>query len=211
MTAPADKPVIGVIGGIGSGKSRVAAELVLHGGYLIAGDPLGHEGLRQPEIRQQVLQRWGTDILKETGEIDRRKLGRIVFANPEELRYLEGLLFPYIGRRIREEIVRARQNPQVRFIVLDAAVLLEAGWNNAVNYLVFVETRPEVRLERLLRNRGWTEMELRQRESNQMSLEEKKAHADAVIDNSGPEDALALQIEQVLQKWNLLPGPTLVQ
>src|SRR5688572_15024786 len=76
------KPVLGIIGGIGSGKSAVAAELVRRGGAVVAGDPLGHEGLRLPDLKQRVVARWGPGILKPDGDVDRRKLGHIVFNNP---------------------------------------------------------------------------------------------------------------------------------
>ncbi|HEV3203272.1 MAG TPA: dephospho-CoA kinase, partial [Gemmataceae bacterium] len=116
LHARSSKPVIGLIGGIGSGKSRVAEEMEKLGGYRIAGDQLGHEGLKQPAIRDQVVRRWGRDVLSETGEVDRGKLGRIVFENPAELRKLEGLLFPWIRRRLQEEIGKAAANPEVGFV-----------------------------------------------------------------------------------------------
>src|SRR5206468_7545442 len=89
------KKVLGLIGGIGSGKSTVAAEFAKCGGYVIAGDQLGHEALRQPSIKKQVLARWGPEI-ETDGEIDRRKLGRIVFADPKQRRELEALVHPWI-------------------------------------------------------------------------------------------------------------------
>src|SRR5207253_9155202 len=103
----ARKPVLGLIGGIGSGKSRVADALARRGGRVIAGDLLGHEALRQPQVRDQVVGRWGRGVLNDQGEIDRRKVGAIVFADNAELRALEALTFPYIERRIAEEIARA--------------------------------------------------------------------------------------------------------
>ena len=85
--------IVGIVGGIGSGKSLVAGELVKHGGCLIAGDMLGHEALRQPDIKEKVIERWGRDLL-EGGEIQRRRLAQKVFADPKELRALESLVFP---------------------------------------------------------------------------------------------------------------------
>src|SRR3954466_9621810 len=96
--------VIGLIGGIGSGKSRVAAEFVRHGARVVSGDQAGHEALRQPEIRSRVVERWGPEVLDEKGEINRRRLGAMVFADPTELRALEALVFPWIERRLRVEI-----------------------------------------------------------------------------------------------------------
>src|SRR4051812_6495715 len=100
----AHKPVICIVGGIGSGKSVVAVALARHGGHVINGDRLGHEALEQTDIRRRVVEHWGPNIVKENGAIDRRKLAGIVFAESGELRALEQLVFPWIKRRIGEEI-----------------------------------------------------------------------------------------------------------
>src|SRR5438876_742362 len=112
---------------MGSGKSRVAAEFAKYGARVISGDKFGHEALRQPEIKEQVVRRWGPEILDEKGEVDRRKLGTIVFADTQERKVLEGLVFPWIEQRIGEEITRAQGDPSVKLVVLDAAIMLEAG------------------------------------------------------------------------------------
>jgi dephospho-CoA kinase len=204
------KPVLGLIGGIGSGKSCVAAELVRHGAYLISGDQLGHEALRQPGIRQQVVRRWGEELLNTQGEIDRRKLGAIVFGDPAQLRYLETLSFPWIERRMDEEIAAAQADPKVALVVVDAAILLEAGWDHRCDRLVFVDAPRAVRLERLRGQRGWTEKEVQARESAQMSLTAKAARADYVVDNSGSSEHLAAQVRDLLRRVsaNHRPGTT---
>jgi dephospho-CoA kinase len=191
-------PVIGIVGGIGSGKSVVAAEFVKQGGYLIAADELGHEALRQPEIKKQVLARWDGAVLKSDGEIDRRRLGQIVFADARELHALEALVFPFIVKRIREEIAHAQARSGVRFIVLDAAIMLETGWHQVCDKIVFVDTPEDVRLERLQRTRGWDAEEVKRREQAQMPLAEKRRHAHAVVDNSGGRERLAAQIDALL-------------
>src|SRR6266496_904490 len=96
------KPVIGLIGGIGSGKSRVAAEFARRGARVIAGDQLGHEALRQPDVKARIVERWGPGVLDTSGEVERRKVAAIVFADPAELRALEAIVFPWIERRIAE-------------------------------------------------------------------------------------------------------------
>lgn len=197
------KPVIGLIGGMGSGKSRVAAELKRYGGCIISGDQLGHEALRQPEIREQVVRLWGTEILTEGGAIDRRRLGGKVFADPVELRKLERLVFPWIERRVREEIARAGEDPEVRFVVMDAAVMLEAGWNNVCDWIVYVHAPRAVRLQRLADQRGWEEREVAVRERAQLSLTEKVSRADFVVDNSGSTDQMAQQVGSLLRQWQL--------
>jgi dephospho-CoA kinase len=196
------KPVLGLIGGIGSGKSRVAAEFARHGAAIVSGDQLGHEGLLQPDIRDRVVQRWGQAMLDAQGEIDRRALGRLVFAQPQELRTLEQLLFPWIERRIQEHIALAQQNLAVRLIVLDAAVLLEAGWNRFCDRIVYIHAPSPLRLERLSRQRGWTEKEVRARSEAQLPLTDKVSRADAAIDNSASPEDLAAQVARLLTMWS---------
>jgi dephospho-CoA kinase len=192
------KRVIGLIGGIGSGKSEVACRLEKEGALIISGDSLGHEALRQEDIKSQVSARWGSAVLTESGEISRSHLGRLVFANPDELRNLERMVFPYIEKRIEEEIARAQDRQEVRVIVLDAAVLLEAGWDRFCDWVVYVHTPLDVRRRRLGNQRRWTEQEEQQRAKAQMSLTEKVTRADLVVDNSGEPAALEPQIRKIL-------------
>lgn len=199
-------PVIGVIGGIGSGKSVVAAELTRHGGVLIRGDQLGHEALRQPEVKDQLIARWGQQVLDADGDIDRKRVAAIVFADSHERKALEAIVHPYIGRRIREDIDAARQRPEVRLIVLDAAILLEAGWHGVCEHLLFVDSPRDIRMARLNQQRGWSVHEVEEREKAQMPLAEKRRRADAVIDNRTGPDAIAVQVRDVLQRWGLQSG-----
>jgi dephospho-CoA kinase len=205
------KPVIGLIGGIGSGKSAVAAELARHGARVIAGDVLGHEALRQPEIRARLVERWGPGVLDAAGAISRRVVAGIVFAGtPEarsELRALEGIVFPWIERRLAEEIAAARADSAVRFIVVDAAVLLEAGWDKLCERIIYVHAPRALRLRRLIETRGWNEKEVEDRESVQMPLTVKVARADDVIENSGSLTRMAAQVKELLRRWGLARGP----
>src|SRR5262249_9558219 len=90
------KITVGLIGGMGAGKSLVAEAFARRGARVISGDQLGHEALRQPPIKAQLVQRWGQEILDERGEVDRRRLGALVFADPAQRRALEALVFPWI-------------------------------------------------------------------------------------------------------------------
>jgi dephospho-CoA kinase len=200
------KPVIGLIGGIGSGKSRVAAELARHGGKVIAGDQLGHEALRQPDIREKVIRRWSAQVLDDIGEVDRQKLGAIVFADPAERRELEKLVHPWIKQGFREQIAAARADPRVALIVIDAAILLEAGWHEICNYLVYVHALRPLRLERLARQRGWSAKEVEAREQAQWSLTEKASRADFAVDNSGTPEATARQVADLLRRLGIGPA-----
>jgi dephospho-CoA kinase len=196
------KLVIGLLGGMGSGKSRVAAEFARHGACIVNADQLGHEALRQPAIRDHLVQRWGRDILDENGEIDRSRVARIVFAEEAERKKLEAVVHVHITRRIQEEIKEAQNEPLVKLVVLDAAIMLETGWDKVCDRLVYVHAPRAARLQRLADQRGWTEKEVDAREHAQMSLTEKASRADSAIDNTDSPESLARQIESLLRQWN---------
>lgn len=201
------KPVFGLLGGIGSGKSEVARLLAAAGGRVISGDALGHEALRDPAIVDEVVKRWGRDVLDEQGAVNRRAVGKIVFADANELRALEALVHPWIKRRIPEEIQAAQEDPAAAFIVLDAAVMLEAGWHDVCGELMFVDVPRAVRLERIARQRGWTEKEVTARENAQWPLTEKRRMAQIVLDNSGTSENLRDQVLALVRERGL-PQPS---
>jgi dephospho-CoA kinase len=201
--AKCGKVVVGLLGGIGSGKSQVAATLARHGARIIAGDQLGQAALRDPEVRARVVSRWGQDIVDASGEIDRRRLAAIVFADPVQRMELEAITHPWIRQCIRTGVEEAREDPRVTLIVLDAAVMLEAGWNDVCDRLVYVEAPREVRLERVARQRGWSEKEVEARELAQLPLTEKAVRADHVVNNSATLEHLNRQVNDLLHLWGL--------
>jgi dephospho-CoA kinase len=206
--AVAEKPlVVGLVGGIGAGKSRVAEAFARHGARVVSGDALAHEALRQPAVKEQIVRRWGARMLDDKGEVQRRLLGAAVFADAGERRALEAMVHPWIKRRIREEVDAARADPSVRLVVLDAAVMLEAGWHDVCDRLVFVEAPREVRLRRVAERRGWTAEELAAREAAQLPLTAKAAHADHTLDNSASLEDLERRVEDLVRRWGRAEGP----
>ncbi|MBN9120758.1 MAG: dephospho-CoA kinase [Planctomycetes bacterium] len=197
------KPVVGLIGAIGAGKSTVGRCLAARGGHVIDADALGHEALRQPEIVAALVNRWGGRVRKPDGSLDRREIGRIVFGDAAERNALERTVFPYIGDRTQREIAAAQANPDVAFVVLDAAVLLEAGWGDVVDRLVYVDAPRAARLARLATRSGWGEDELAAREAAQWSADVKKARADAVVVNDSDPATLAEQLGRLLVRWQI--------
>jgi dephospho-CoA kinase len=194
------KHVIGLLGGIGRGKSGVAEAFARRGAHVIDADKIGHAALRDPDVRRQVVERWGPGVLDESGEIVRRRVGKIVFAHDPERLALEKIVHPWIGHRIREEIAAAQMDDASRLILLDAAIMLEAGWNGACDKLVFVDVPRPTRLERIARQRGWTADDVEARERAQMPLTEKAAYADHVLDNSGTLEDLERQVDDLLHR-----------
>jgi dephospho-CoA kinase len=202
-----NKPVIGLIGGIGAGKSEAAAAFARRGARVVSGDALAHAALRRPEVRDAVARRWGPAMIDDKGEIVRKKLGAVVFADEVERQALEAIVHPWIKERIRADVDAARADPAVPLIVLDAAIMLEAGWDGVCNRLVFVDAPPDVRRQRVAAQRGWTDADMAAREAAQLPLTAKAAHADHTLDNSASPAHLDRQVDDLLRQWGLAPAP----
>ncbi|MEO8497993.1 MAG: dephospho-CoA kinase [Planctomycetota bacterium] len=191
--------IIGILGGVASGKSLVAEQFRQLGAKILDADQVGHEVLREAEVIQAARERWGDVILTEDGQIDRSEVAKIVFAptpaGTEELAFLEQLTHPRIGSRLQQEFSRARQSRDIELVVLDAPVMLKAGWDKLCDGILFIDAPRELRLQRA-RERGWREADFAARESAQESLETKRAVADQVIDNSGSVDSTRQQVER---------------
>ncbi|MFO0936675.1 MAG: dephospho-CoA kinase [Gemmataceae bacterium] len=204
MNGGVAKPVLGLIGSIGAGKSTVARLLTERGGFLIDADKLGHDAIERPRVKTAVLQRWGTGVLKADGTIDRRSLGSLVFADGSQRKELEAILFPEIANMVAERIDVANRDPRARFIVLDAPVLIEAGWKDRCDELLFVDAPRAGRLERVASRNGWTEAELTAREAAQLPVEEKRKCAHDIIENAGTLDELRVAVDGFLNRWNAI-------
>jgi len=194
---------VGLVGGVGSGKStltRRAAELF--GLAAIDGDAAGHRALADEDVRAQIRTLFGDAVLTDDGQVDRRELARRVFGPREEhvaaKAALERATHPAIGHTFREEIAAARAAGSPA-ILLDAAILLEAGWREFCDLVVYIDTPEAVRRSRVAA-RGWSEDEWRRREAAQLSLDEKRRRADAVVDNSGTLDAAAESLAAVIER-----------
>jgi dephospho-CoA kinase len=201
------KPVIGLVGAIGAGKSTAGRCFAARGAHVIDADSLGHDALRQPEIVAELVKMWGEGIRKSDGSIDRREIGRIVFADPTQRNALEATVFPYIEERTHQEIFAAQVNPAVAFVLLDAAVLLEAGWGEMVDRLVYIDAPRPLRVARLAARSGWTETDLTAREAAQWSADEKKALVDAIVLNDAGSNELQRQVDGLLALWQLPSKP----
>jgi dephospho-CoA kinase len=202
MPAAASPPiVIGVLGGIGSGKSRVARALAGRDGVLIDADVLAREVLESAEVRAELQRAFGPGVLRPDGLPDREELARRVFSRPEERARLESFTHPRIRARIRALLdeARARRVPRV---VLDVPLLLENeaahGLAGECHELLFVDSDPDARARRAAASRGWSQGEVARREALQLPLEEKRARAHFVIRNRGSLEELDTQILRYL-------------
>jgi len=179
--------IIGLTGGVASGKSAVAAALARRGAIVFDADRLGHRVLEEPDVRDELVSRWGRDILAPGGRIRRDAVAARVFGDSVEAiaerRFLEQTLHPRIRQRIEAEI-RQLPNSGVPAVVIDAPLLIESGWIEVCQVVALVDAPRETRLERA-RSRGWSAEEFSRREAAQLPIEEKRRRSTHVIDNSG--------------------------
>lgn len=196
------KPIIGLAGGIGSGKSTIARAMAQEGGFVIDADALAREALTRPAVRDELVAWWGDGILDDQGCVDRSRIARIVFdpRNAGERERLEALVHPIIAAERERLIAAAEADPGARFIVLDAPLLFEVGLNRSCDRVVFVEADRATRLERVSRTRGWDEAELERREKNQWGLDRKKVLSDDIIVNDASEAASVAQVRHLLSR-----------
>jgi dephospho-CoA kinase len=191
--------VLGLIGGIGAGKSAVAAALSRRGFQVIDSDKEAKAALDLPHVRDQLVAWWGNDILAPDGRVDRSKVAAIVFGDPAQRRRLEELVHPIVKGTRAQMVARARAQ-HMRGVVVDAPLLLEAGVDKECDAVLFVDAPLEQRLERVKSTRGWTEDELRRRESAQTPLEEKRRRADETIVNDADLPTLERRVDEALAR-----------
>jgi len=196
-------PVVGLTGGIGSGKSTVAAILAELGAHVIDADKIGHEVYRPgTEGFRAVVEAFGAGVVGADGTIDRRALGAIVFADDAARMRLNALVHPLIGREIARRIDAARA--EERPIVIEAALLLEAGWRPLIDMVWLVSVPRETAIARLMAARGLTRVEVERRLDAQMTDAARRPLADVVIENDGSPEALRTQVEsawRTLRTW----------
>lgn len=189
-------PVIGLVGGIGSGKSAVAAAWRDAGCCVCESDQLARQALEDPNIRATLIGWWGRGILGADDRIDRAAIAKIVFGDATERKRLEGLTHPWIERTRRAAFAAAPASTPA--FVIDAPLLLEVGLDRECDAVVFIDAPRSERLRRVRESRGWSEEELDRREAAQWSLERKRAASTHSIVNGGDLNALRLSARTLL-------------
>ncbi len=197
--------IVGIVGGVASGKSVVARRFAELGAHRISADETAHRLLTlDPTIREQVLALFGNEVLGPDGNIERSKIAVKVFGVlPEQVslrRRLESILHPRIRAESERRISEILATDSQAIILLDAPLLIEAGWLPRCSAVVFVDTPLELR-QRLAAQRGWTVEELARREANQVSIAEKQRVATHVIPNHGSLDDLFKETDRVFRMF----------
>jgi dephospho-CoA kinase len=189
--------VIGLTGGIGTGKSEAARHMVELGAELIDADVVGHEAYTpNAEAWRRVVEAFGEGILAPNGEIDRRSLGAIVFSDPEQLGRLNGIMHPLMASMVQKKI-EGFSEQRAEVVVVEAALLFEAGWNSLVEEVWVTDAPEESVIGRLAQRNGMSEEEARRRVSAQMSRTERLSRADIVIDNSADVEGMQRTIDEL--------------
>jgi len=194
------KPIIGILGGIGSGKSTVAGLFGEMGCLVIRSDEQVREAYADPQVRQTIRQWWGGSAFDADGEVRRGWIAQKIFSDPAERRRLEQLLHPWVAAARDKVMQAAAGDAQVLAFVWDTPLLVEAGWESQCDILVFVKAPWEMRLGRVRHNRGWDEHQLRQREILQTPLDKKEKISDYVISNTADVEFARNQVRKVLNR-----------
>ena len=201
---PALPVVLGVLGGIASGKSAAAARQAGNLGLVISADDLAHDALL--EVSEKIEAELGPGLLNPSGHIDRPALARRVFSDPAARSSLEGWIHPLVRARILAVLTEAEQQGVPR-VVLDVPLLLENDAQHGLvarcHHLVFVDAPSGERDRRAVETRGWEPGEVQRREATQFPLEEKRNRADFVVQNSGSLADLDAAVDQILAKAGL--------
>lgn len=192
--------VIGIIGGIASGKSFVAKIFEGFGALRIDADRIGHQVLTEKQTIQGIKEIWGDRVFDSSGNVNRSELAKIVFECNSELQKLEQITHPRIESLIQQTLNRAE--PSYPAAVIDAPVMIKAGWHRHCDKLVFIDCPREIRLTRAM-ERGWTQEMFDQRENSQTTLAAKKALATDIVQNPHDSDLIRPQLHELWNQWGL--------
>jgi len=196
VVATGKKPIIGILGGIGSGKSTAAAEFAKLGCKVIDADKIAHELLGEPSVKEKVVGLFGRSILNPEGKIDREKLAEVVFADADKLSLINEIIHPLVLQRAGELIKQYDCQKQVKAIVLDMPLLVEVGWDKRCDKLIFVDCEQKLRLDRA-KKLGFDKNQVKIRENFQISLDNKANLADNTIENNSDFSVLAKQVVNI--------------
>jgi len=197
--------VVGLTGGIASGKSTVAAMFAELGAAIVDADVIAREVLERPAVCEQIRSRWGEAMFDADGRPDRKRIADVAFGDPARLAELNGWIHPPTREEMGARLARAARAGSVPLIVIDAPLLLEGDLDEWCHRIVFVEADAEVRAARARTSRCWDCGEIDRRESAQDPIGKKRGAADAVIRNNGTLDETRAQVRELFRRWTERP------
>lgn len=194
--------VIGLTGGIGSGKSTVSSYLKEHGYYILDADQIAYDITRKGSpVLEQIAEAFGSDMLDADGNLQRKKLAAVAFATPENKALLESLTTAEVVRIISSQVVQLRNSKEYDIIFIDSPLLFEAGVDKLTDLVWMVSANDEIRISRVMDRDQVTREDVLQRIANQMDNDEKIRRSQEIIDNSKGKDELYQQVEALLKKY----------
>jgi dephospho-CoA kinase len=196
----AGKPIIGIAGGIGSGKSSIARLFGELGGAVLDADAQVRMVYENPAVRQTLRQWWGDGVLNPDGSINRSAVAQMIFSDPQQRRRLEQLIHPLVGVARQRGMEKSAINPLCLAFIWDTPLLFEVGLNGECDAVVFVDAPREIRLKRVAAGRGWDEAELIRRENLQLPLYKKREISDYVIENAADVGTARSQVRDVFSR-----------
>lgn len=196
----AGKPIIGITGGIGSGKSFVARIFGELGCLVVHSDDQVRAAYDDLVVKDQLRQWWGDSVFKADGQVDRGAIARKVFTDPAERQRLEGLLHPWVNNARIKQMSESAENPEIVAYIWDTPLLFETKLNKECDAVVFVEAPAELRQKRVMEARRWDEAELLRRENLQWPLDSKREMSDSVIGNTADAEFVRGQVRETLSR-----------
>jgi dephospho-CoA kinase len=196
----AGKPIIGIAGGIGSGKTYVAKLFGELGGLVISSDDQVTDAYREPQVQSTLREWWGDEVIRPDGGINRRLIGQKIFADTAERKRLENLLHPRVHEARERVMAQAADNPAIKAFIWDTPLLFETDLYRECDAVVFVDAPLEARLARVMQTRNWDAAELARRENSQWGLDRKRDFADYVISNPASAEFARGQVQDVLSR-----------
>ena len=190
--------IIGLLGGVSSGKSTIGKMFEQLGAHVIDADQFVHQALRSPAVQKKIADLWGEHLVVD-GEVKRKDLAKIVFSsdNGQALDQLENMVHPIVRRGIKATLEKIGKSAEKKKVVLDVALLWESGLYKVCDIMIFVDTPLSVRKERACKNRGWGAQEVSRREKFQGALESKKKMANFVIVNKGEMERTLKKVKKI--------------
>ena len=189
--------VIGIAGGIATGKTEVAKLFAKSGAVIISGDELGREVVEENlQVLKELVEAFSEEILDENGRLNRRKLAELAFRDPVSKKKLNDIIHPHLLRRLKERLTQLRKKEREKLVVVDAALIPDWGIKDWLDYLVIVDCTYENQLQRL-KERGLSEKEAKDRIASQLSSERKRESADYLIENNGTLEELRQESEKL--------------
>lgn len=194
------KPIIGIVGGIGSGKSYIADLFAQFGCHIIKADDLVHQAYASDDLKSTLRSWWGDQVITSTGQVDKKAIARRIFGDESQRQKLEALIHPLVHAARDRIMAQLANDPSVVAFVWDIPLLFEVGLDRQCDAVVFVDCPLQTRLARVRSSRGWDEQELQRRENAQLPLDKKRDLSQYTVCNTADSAFARRQVEAVISQ-----------